>query len=168
LNKEEIVNSKVDINKNNIYIQVYFPSDIKYSSDNFRLTFRARVNDLLNNACPSLMAEIFCQKNFMYFISTLKGCSSEIRGQFGDTYMNGKNKNLSSLSADLREWQDMEVKVENKKVTISFNNKEVYSTLYQQSCGMITGLGFISNELSEVDKVKLETLDGQLIYSNEF
>jgi hypothetical protein len=48
------------------------------------------------------------------------------------------------------------------------NNKEVFSTRYYQSCGSVTGLGFISNGLCEVDSVDLRTNDGKVIYTNDF
>ncbi len=168
LSQEELVNSQVDIKKENEYLQVYFPAVIEYSSDNFSLHFRIRVHQLNNAFCPYFMAEIFCQKNFMYFTSTLKGCASEIRAQFGENYMSGKTNDLSTLGAEVKEWQDVVVTVTNRKVNIRINNTEVLSADYLQPSGLITGLGFISNGLCEVDSVHLQTLDGKDIYTNDF
>ena len=44
----------------------------------------------------------------------------------------------------------------------------VYTSTYNETNGLITGLGFISNELAEVDFVKMETLDGKVIYASNF
>jgi len=104
----------------------------------------------------------------MFFKSTPKGCSSEAKAQFGETILNGKTNDLSNLGMDVKEWQDVEIIVKDKKVTIRINNTEVLTTQYQQSSGMITGLGFISNGLPEVDSVSLKTLDGKDIYLNDF
>jgi hypothetical protein len=167
-NKEDVVNSGIDIGKEQLFLQVYFPTKIEHSSDNYVLHCRARINEIKNNSCPFLMCEVFCQRNFMFFKSTSRGCASEAKAQFGETILNGKTNDLSSLGMDVKEWQDVEIIVKDKKVTIRINNKEVFSTEYQQSSGMITGLGFISNGLPEVDFVSLKTLDGKDIYLNDF
>jgi hypothetical protein len=72
------------------------------------------------------------------------------------------------MGVDLKAWQNVELTVKNKKASIKINNMEVFSTTYEQSCGLITGLGFISNGLCEVDAVDLKTIDGKNIYSNNF
>ena len=64
--------------------------------------------------------------------------------------------------------QVVEIVVKDKKVTIRINKAEVLSTKYKESSGKITGLGFLSNGLAEVDFVSLKTLDGKDIYSNDF
>ena len=167
-NKEEVEKGGIDIQKEHVYLQVYFPAQIEYSSDNYILNCRIRINELKNNFCPFLMCEIFCQRNFMYFKSMPKGCTSEIKAQFGENILSGKANDLSALGTDVKEWQDVEIVVKNKKVTIRMNKKEVLSTQYDQPSGMITGLGFLSNGLPEVDFVSLKTPDGKDIYSNDF
>ncbi|HET6994537.1 MAG TPA: family 16 glycoside hydrolase [Chitinophagaceae bacterium] len=167
-NKEDVVNSGIDIGKEQLFLQVYFPTQIEHSSDNYILHCRARINEVKNNSCPFLMCEVFCQRNFMYFKSTPKGCASEIKAQFGENILNGKIVDLSGLGTGVEEWQDIEITVKNKNVTITINGKQALSTQYAESSGMITGLGFISNGLPEVDFVNLKKLDGTLIYNNDF
>ena len=168
MSKEELQNSGVDIQKEHVYLQVCFPAEIKYSSDNYILKCRVKINEVKNNFCPFLMCEVFCQRNFMYFKTMPKGCTSEIKAQFGETVLSGKTNDLSALGTDVKEWQDVEIIVKNRIVTIRINNKEALSTRYNQSSGMIAGLGFLSNGLPQVDFVSLKTLDGKDIYNNNF
>ncbi len=165
---QEILNSQVDMKKENEYAHLYFPSKIEYSSDDYVLKFRIRVNPVNNDFCPYYMAEVFCQNDFMFFTTTPKGCASEIIAQFGENYRSGKTNDFSALASDPKAWQDVELTVKNKKVNIRINNKEVFSTTYQQSAGLITGLGFISNGLVEVDFVEMKTVDGKDIYISGF
>ncbi len=165
---QEILKSQIDINKENDYLQVYFPSKIENSSDDFVLKFRIKINPLNNDYCPYFMAEVFCQKNFMFFTSTRKGCASEIITQFGENFRSGKTNDFSALANDPKAWQDIELTVKEKKVIIRINNKQVLSSTYHESAGLITGLGFISNGLAEIDFVELKTLDGKDIYLNDF
>jgi len=168
LTLNDILKSKIDIQKENIYLQVYFPSMIKHSSDNFVLKFKIRVHELNNESCPYFMGEVFCQRYFLYFKSTLKGCTSELNTQFGENYLSGKSNDFSALGTDVKHWNNVELTVKRKKVSVKINNNEVFSTHYQKTCGMITGLGFISNGLCEVDFVDLKTLDEKSIYRNDF
>ncbi len=168
MSKDEVVSSGIDIQKDHLYLQVYFPTNIEYTSDNYILHCRIRIQELKKPFCPFLMCEVFCQRNFMFFKSTPKGCTSEMKAQFGETILNGKTTDLSALGTDVNEWQDVTILVKNKTVTISINQIPVLTTSYNQSSGKITRLGFLSNGLPEVDFVHLTTLDGKEIYSNEF
>jgi hypothetical protein len=168
MTRDELVKSQVDIQTGHQYIQVYFPTSILHSSDHYRLKYRVRVNMLNNDPCPYLMSEVFCQNNFMFFTTTPKGCTSELKAQFSENYLSGKTNDLSAMGIDVKEWHNMELTVQNKKVTVRINDAEVFSTSYNQSGGLITGLGFISNGLVEVDFVDFRTIDGVSIYGSDF
>jgi hypothetical protein len=165
LSEAELLASNIDLQKDNFYCTTWFPSDIKYSSDNFTLKCRVRIKPVNNESCPVLMCEIYCQKYFMYFKSSLKGCTGLLTAQFAENELHGRTNDLSGLGADLREWQDMEFTVRDRRVSIAIGGKETYSNVYSQSAGLITGIGFISNGISEVQMVDLRTADGTVIYS---
>jgi len=165
LSAAELLASDIDPQKNNVYCNTWFPSDIKYSSDSFTLKCRVRIKPVNNESCPVLMCEVYCQKYFMYFKSSLKGCTGILTAQFAENELHGRTNDLSGLGADVREWQDIEFTVRDKKVNIAINGKQTYSNAYTRSAGLITGLGFISNGISEVEFVDLRTADGRMIYS---
>jgi len=168
LTRNDVLNSKVDIQKDNEFLQVYFPSVIKSSSDNFVLNFRIKVDELNTALCPYFMSEVFCQKYFMYFISTLKGCTSQMDACYGEHYLSGKTNDFSALATNVKTWQNVQVMVKNRIVTITINGLNAFSTVYHKSCGLITGLGFISNGLCEVEFVDLKTIEGKNIYRSDF
>jgi len=163
---QDVLNSFVDVKTDNLYSEAYFPSKFENSSDNFVMRFRIRVKALKNVPCPYLMSEVFCQYYFMYFTNTSKGCASYLLAQFGEKNLNGRSADLSALGVDLSNWQDMEFRVKDKKISISINGAQVFSSVYHQSCGKITGLGFTSNGLCELQSVELKTLEGKVIYSS--
>jgi hypothetical protein len=165
LTPEDLQKSQIDIRRSNNYIAVYCPSNITYTSDNFTMKCRVRVMPVNNESCPLLMCEVFCQRYFMYFKSTSKGCTGELTAQFAENELNGRSTDLSGLGANLHEWQDMEFTVRGKKVTISINGKIAFTSAYSRSAGLITGLGLISNGLCEVQSIDLRTADGETIYS---
>ncbi|WP_431213878.1 hypothetical protein ACQ86N_02980 [Puia sp. P3] len=165
LTVDELLASHIDPQKNNVYCNTWFPSDIRYSSDNFTLRCRVRIKPVNNESCPLLMCEIYCQHNFMYFRSTPKGCTGILAAQFGENELSGRTTDLSGLGADLRDWRDLEFTVREKKVSILIDGRKAYSNAYAESAGLITGIGFISNGISDVQFVQLRTADGRVIYS---
>lgn len=163
-----ILKGKMDIQKDNMYLQVYFPSKINGNSDNFVLKFRIKVNQVNDGLCPFFVSEVFCQHSFMYFSSTLKGCTGQLSMEFSEKHLSGKTNDLAAFGSDIKSWQNVELVVKNKAVSIKINDRQVFSTSYQESCGAIKGIGFISNGLCAVDFVDLTGLNGEPIYSNDF
>ena len=168
MERSEVVNSLIDVGQDHTYFNCYFPTKYGGSADNFILKYRARVVDVKNNACPFLMYEVFSQNRFMAVKTTPPGCANEMALNFGDVVLSGKSTDLSALSMDVKDWQDVEFTVRDKHVTIRINGVDRYSTRYKISPGVITGLGFISNGLCQVDFVELTDLSGRVFYSNNF
>jgi transcriptional regulator with XRE-family HTH domain len=168
ISKEILLENNIDISKNKSYIYAYFPSKQEVSGDNFVLKTRVRMNEVKNNLCPFLTLEIFCQRNYMIIKSTEKGCASVARVQFGNKIIDGKQADLGNISFDVKEWNEVELLVKNKNVTVKINNKVVYETFYENSTRNIAGLAFISNGLCEVDRVDLTGNDGVIVYRDDF
>ena len=168
MSNEELQQSKVNTEKDNFYVILNFPSQFISSTDNFIYTCRARVVNTINTACPFLMVEVFGQRNFNYIISKPKGCAHEIFAQFGEKELDGKTTDLSPLAMNVNEWQDIEFSIINKTAHVKINGVEVYSVTYTNSSGLITGIGFISNGLAEVDFAELKTPDGKVLYRDDF
>jgi hypothetical protein len=166
--KSDIINSLIDPEKELTYLSVYFPTVYGGSCDNFKLKCRVKVTDVRNNACPYIMCEVFGQHRFMFFRSTPPGCANQMFAGFGDVILRGQNTDLSALAMDVHEWQDVEFTVRDKHVNIRINGTDRYSAVYSVSPGIITGLGFISNGLSQVDHVELSDLDGKVFYRDDF
>ena len=156
------------VGEENNYVYTYFPSKWPVHSDNYVFKTRVRMQEIKKNPCPYLMLEVFCQQNFMYFISMPKGCTSESKLQFGDLILNGKTTDLSTLGANVTEWMEIKIEVRNRFVAIYYGDKKVYTCTYSKSAGKITGIGFISNGLCEVDQVELKGMDGKIFYQNNF
>lgn len=165
LTREDLKNNQVDVTEEKEYIFSYFPSKLKINSEDFILTTKIKRTGVRNDRCPYIMLEVFCQKNFMFFKTMPPGCSGESIAQFGENFLSGKKNDLSSLGADPGQWLNFEWVVKKKEVEIFLNGKNVFQTSYNNPSGLITGLGFISNGLCEIDFVELKGSDGQLFYS---
>ncbi|HTR29674.1 MAG TPA: hypothetical protein VMH27_10415 [Puia sp.] len=164
LDRQTLLINRVDPEKPQVYLYTWFPKNISADADNCRLTARIKMTDVRNNAFPWIMSEIYCQRSFMYSMYTLPGCTGAICAQYGDRFIDGKDNDLSSLAFDVRQWHDIDILVRQRRVTVSVDGKPVLKTAYPASNGMITGLGFHSNGLCEVDSIRLTGLDGTVVY----
>jgi transcriptional regulator with XRE-family HTH domain len=164
LDRQTLVASKIEPDKPQVYLYTYFPTSIEADADNFRLTARIKMTEMRNTACPFIMSEINCQRGFMYCTYTMPGCTGGISAQFGDHVINGKNNDLSPLAFDVLQWHQLEIVNRQREVTITIDGKAVMTKRYTVSAGLITGLGFHSNGLCQVDSIRLAGLDGKTVY----
>src|ERR1700683_1721019 len=155
LDRQTLVANKIDPDKPRVYLYTFFPTNIAADADNFRLTARIRMTEVRNTACPWIMSEIYCQKGFMYCTLTMPGCTGGISAQFGNQVIDGKDNDLSALATDVHQWHDLEIIVRQRQVTVSIDDKAVMTKGYSVSAGLVTGLGFHSNGLCEVDSIRL-------------
>ncbi len=165
---DAIAENNIDFQKDRIYFYTYCPKLMNLAGDNFSYKVRFRLRKIKNTLCPWIMTEVFCENSFMYFTNTIPGCISEINGKISEHELRGKTTDLSAFGCDLMQWQDLEIKVVNKHVTVYLANKKILEKPYEQSLGLIAGIGFTSNGICEVDKVSLEDLKGKVVYGSEF
>jgi len=158
----------IDVNKDKRYHYVYFPGQMDVPSDNFKFTTRVRMKEVQPSTCPYIEIELFCQRSFMIMRSTTKGCAHTALMRFGEQVMEGSDTDLLPISFDVSQWTAIEISVKNKVVTIKINDKEVLSTRFTSNTRYLTGLGYISNGLCEVDRAELVGLDGKVMYKNDF
>lgn len=168
LQPQDVIDSHIDMKQERNYIYSWFPPSSSVSSDNFMFSARIRAKEINSLLCPTIMLEIGCETNFIYFHVTHKGCTSNITAQFGEHFLDGKTTDLSPFGTDVEHWQNIEMMVMDKKATIFINQKEVFSQAYTQSSGLVTGLVFVSNGLVELDNVELTSLDGKVVFRDAF
>ncbi len=168
LTVEQLLENNIDINKDKRYHYVYFPTQMDVPSDNFKFKTRVRMKEVRPTTCPYIEIELYCQRSFMIMRSTTKGCAHEGFIEFGEQIMKGIDNDLSPVSFDVNQWADVEIIVKNKAVAVRINDEEVFSTRFVTDTKFLSGLGYISNGLCEVDYVQLTGLDGKVMYSSEF
>lgn len=165
---EAIVANNIDFEKDQIYFYTFHPKLMALGGDNFTYKVRLRLRKIKDTHCPWIMTEVFCKNSFVFFTNTTSGCISEINAKVSENYLSGKTTDLSAFGCDLMQWQDLEIRVVDKTVTVYLANKKIFEKPYTQDLGQIAGIGFASNGICEVDKVSLEDLKGKVIYGNEF
>jgi len=167
LSEGQVKENNIDITKDKLYHYTWFPGKMKAKSNNFRLKTRIRMNEVRNSLCPYITIELFCQGYFIVMKTTNKGCAN-IASLLLDREIKGNETDLTALTFDVSQWTEVEIASTNNIVSISINNKNVFSAPCFDPVKYISGLAFISNGLCEVDNVLLTGLDGKIVYTNEF
>lgn len=164
LDRQTLVDNKIDPDKPQVYLYTFFPTNIAADADNFRLKARIKMTDVRNTGCPWIMSEVYCQKGLMYCTFTQPGCTGGISAQFGNLAVDGKDNDLSGLAIDVHQWHQLEMLVRQRQVTIRIDGRTMLTKGYTATAGLITGLGFHSNGLCEVDSIRFAGLDGKMVY----
>jgi hypothetical protein len=168
LNLSGLQANGIEISKEKIYYYACFPDSLELNSDNFTLNARVRMDPVKPTLCPWIISEVYSQNSFFFFLGTTPGCTGEAKALFSDKFLDGKKTDLSSLGFDVRSWKNVRIDVKKWIVKISVDEKEVFTTSYKRTGGLIQGMGFGSNGLCEVDYVQLSDSLGKVVYRNDF
>jgi len=140
------------------------------SGDNFSLetTMRNVYNDKWA-VCSKTRIVILGTKGAMVIPFSIPGCVSEIGLMMNDVYLSGKEHDLSMFGTDLSKFQNIEVRVEEKHVSILVDNKEIFSGHYNETVGNIVGLRYRFLGAGEVNQINLKDLQrNELILTENF
>ena len=154
----ESIVEEVQLLENPVESSFHFIDDLgDISGDNFRFA------TTIKNSFDDKWA--VCQTLRIYFLGTTGamiipfskiGCASDNNLMLNDVYLRGKENDLSALSADFSEPVNLSIQVENKRLTVSIDQEEVYSQSYQESMGKLVGLRFKFKGLGEVLRYEIK------------
>lgn len=166
--------ANVDVNKD-FYLRYYNIRDFDgITSANFNLETRIKCDRLSFDgrtttvACPSMEIMLITEENVFFIPLTSKGCVSELDLLVGEVYKGGKDNDLSSLGTDVYSWQSLQVKNENKNVTIFLNGSPVHELQYKKDFGKIKGIIYTFTGSGSVDFLRFKNMAGTVVYEDEF
>jgi hypothetical protein len=166
--------ANVDVNKD-FYLRYYNIRDFDgITSANFNLETRIKCDRLsfdgrtTSVVCPLMEIMLITEENVFFIPLTSKGCVSELDLLVGEVYKGGKDNDLSSLGTDVYSWQSLQVKNENKNVTIFLNGSPVHELQYKKDFGKIKGIIYTFTGSGSVDFLRFKNMDGTVVYEDEF
>lgn len=166
--------ANVDVNKD-FYLRYYNIRDFDgITSANFDLETRIKCDRLSFDgrtatvACPLMEIMLITEENVFFIPLTSKGCVSELDLLVGEVYKGGKDNDLSSLGTDVYTWQSLQVKNENKNVTIFLNGSSVHEMQYKKDFGKIKGIIYTFTGSGSVDFLRFKNREGTVVYEDEF
>lgn len=98
----------------------------------------------------------------------IPGCTGLMHVTAGDTYLTGESNDLSSLGADYSSWQLVQLRIENKEVTIQIGTNQPFSFNYTYEMGKVVGIWFQFVGRGMVDEIRLSDEHGRILYEELF
>ncbi|NJK97468.1 MAG: hypothetical protein HC905_23475 [Bacteroidales bacterium] len=88
--------------------------------------------------------------------------------KFGNTVLGGKNNELTSLLTDFTTWQNLEIDVENRKLTIKINNETRLFLDFPVNMGEIRSLLFDTSVSGALDRIEFTDTKTRESYYEDF
>ena len=96
------------------------------------------------------------------------GCETKASYKLGEILRSGKNNNLSDLGRNVYEWQELQMKVEDRHAVIYLNGEAAYEDSYKEDFGKIVALIYIFDGTGSIDFVKLTDKEEQVVFEDNF
>lgn len=96
------------------------------------------------------------------------GCVGAMNMILGDVFVEGATHDLSALGTDLSTWQRIQLRVQDREVTIQVGANPAYTQRFQTDVGKVVGLSYQFEGVGAIDYVNLMDAEGQSIYTDSF
>jgi len=138
-------------------------------SSDFKVETRFRHTFIDGKApCQFSYLTINCTNGFMRIPMSIAGCVGEISARFSDLVFAGAKMDLSGLAYQDREWQAMQLTVNNKQVELTINQEPVLSGQFSKDIGEVVGFRFKFRGAGEVDELKVWNERDDLVVNETF
>ncbi|MBV8254098.1 MAG: hypothetical protein JO154_15955 [Chitinophaga sp.] len=151
-----------------LFVSYVYYKEKLVDGDNFRLEARVR-NSAKDFAIPrsDVMMYILSDTGMHGFALNEAGYAY-IKFISGEKSIKGDEYNMSKFHFDASSWHVMAIKVENKKSTFYLDGQKIYNIDYTKPIGPANELILRFKGCGAVDYVKLNKLDGQVVYEENF
>lgn len=138
------------------------------SSDHFDLVSRIKVDSLTDIACPFMQINIVTEKHFFWVKLQNQGCERNAGYKLGEITRLGTNNDLSHLGVDVFQWQEINVRVENKQAQIILNGQPLVTETFREDFGDIMALTYIFSGTGCIDHVRLIGNNEKITFEDNF
>ncbi len=159
----ENILGEISVHENPLVSSFHYVDDFgDISGDNFSLAMSMR--NIYNDkwaVCSTTRIVILGTTGAMIIPFSIPGCVSEIGLMMNDVYLSGKENDLSMFGTDLSQFQNFNIKVEEKTINVQIEGKSIYQGKYNESIGKLVGLRFRFLGAGEVKDIELEKLGSE-------
>lgn len=167
LKKEVLDKRKVDFSKS-FLTRISNSQEFKVSSDNFSLLSRIKVDSTADKLCPWMQMMVVTEKHIFWVNLQNKGCEHNASFKTGEVVRYGEHNDLSPLGVNVYDWQEVEMKVENRHAKISINGKVVFQQTFKEDFGDIMGLLYLFDGTGSLDYVRMADKVGETVFEDDF
>jgi hypothetical protein len=167
--------SPADLNKKGFngntvyYLEHLMYRDFHVSADNSAFEAGYKNNSEIGGiSCYDVEFRIIGETGLISVILVQKGCYRWSEITVGEQHLNGKYNDLSFLSADLSDWNQIKILLKNNKAVFVNNSDTIFRTNYDQLIGQVKGIRFVTKGSGAFDYVRLFNERGELMFDDNF
>lgn len=164
---EVLVKYGVNLNKG-FQLNYYNSKEFNVDGDNFSYHTSFKMDSLNYNSCPGLLLIIKGEYDLLRLNFCKKGCENNIEISFSELTFNGVIKDLSLFGIDIYQWQNILVRVINKNLVISLNEKTIFECAYTEPIGNIKSINYYFNGIGAIDNVELKNSKEEIKFYDNF
>lgn len=140
----------------------------KVSGDNFKLATEIK-NAYRDKwaVCQHVSIVIMGTKSSLIIPFSIPGCVSEIGIMLSETFLSGKEHDLSGLGIPLEIPKTIRIEVVEKQLNVFAEDKKLFSKAYNESIGDLTGIRYRFLGAGEINSIKLTDLKEEVILMDE-
>jgi len=124
--------------------------------------------DGITGICSIAEMTVIDEQDASWVSITSKGCEGNLRLKVGNSKVSGINNDLSGLGTELTTWQRFRLIINNGRAKIYLNDKLVRDMSVDTGRGGIMGLIFTFTGNGVIDYVRLQDLESNQSYMEEF
>ncbi|MEM9889129.1 MAG: hypothetical protein AAF849_24865 [Bacteroidota bacterium] len=151
------------------YLSYYFIQPFNgIFHDHYELETRLKIENFAQKVCPFVQMRIIDETDVSFVTLVEKGCEGNANIKIDDTFLSGRDHDLSSFGLDLSKWQQLRVVVKEEAADIFINAGKVLSSAAQTERGRIVGFIVICNAPCAMDYIRLKDSSTGMMFSDEF
>ena len=139
------------------------------SADAFSVSLDVK-NEAKIGQFPCKGGEVYVggERGMMGFAFAIPGCTGNLHLTASDVYLRGNVNDLSALSANVQDWQTVQMQAADNELTIQIGGNEPFTVSYNQDTGRVVGLLVRFEGAGSVDNVVLKNGDRRVVFEDYF
>jgi hypothetical protein len=111
------------------------------------------------SSCRKVVVYILGKSNAMVIPLAEKGCISALDMYTSSEWIHGKEKDMSAFGCDFNRFQHFACSIKDMKLSVSLNNKQIFTAPITQTIGDIIGVSISFEGTGEIKDIKLGNKD---------
>jgi hypothetical protein len=142
--------------------------DFDLSADELQVQAAIRLDSTNVTPCPTLNILIKGDKSYSWITLGNKGCESNLGLIVGDTKVDGKTNDLTSMGMEAFTWQNIGLKLTNGTYRLVINNVDAHEGEYSKNLGELKEVDFFFNGIGSIDEIRISDNEDRSLISQSF
>ncbi|WP_319592454.1 hypothetical protein [uncultured Draconibacterium sp.] len=166
---EVLQKNNIDLEEDGNWIHYFNAQEYNVPGTDFSL--ETRIQNKLKTGqqqCQDAIITIECETYKFKIHFTQLGCQRFAELTLGDEYYSGTQNDLTKLTLDMNEWQDIRITVKDKILSVFNKDKLLLERQFDGSPGNITMLQYSFRGNGMADHITLKNGEGNVTYIDDF